>query len=142
MSFHSSASRLEFKGYQSVYEVSSKFILYLLLASSMDFRNPLWFRFAQSFLYSTWISYENVLVPGWFQSCPSNPSFCYFFPPFSLMTFFMYWSTVMFDDSGANNFSTMAFIIRIIFICLLFIWGWIWVRPGHILFALSAAIFP
>jgi hypothetical protein len=37
MIFHSAASKLDFKGYQAVYEVSSKFILYLLLASSMDF---------------------------------------------------------------------------------------------------------
>jgi hypothetical protein len=37
MIFHSTTSKLDFKGYQAVYEVSSKFILYLILASSMDF---------------------------------------------------------------------------------------------------------
>jgi len=37
MIFHSVASKLDFKGYQAVYEVSSKFTLYLLLASYMDF---------------------------------------------------------------------------------------------------------
>jgi len=61
MSFHSSGSRLDFKGYQAVYEVRSKIIiiLYLLLKLSMDFRLDIIYSsviFAQSFHCCTRVS--------------------------------------------------------------------------------------
>jgi len=71
MIFHSAASKLDFKGYQAVYEVSSKFILYLLLASSMDFNLCLCYFYQaltslMAFFFMCWIMHQRhcLMVQG------------------------------------------------------------------------------
>lgn len=126
MSFHSSASRLAFKGYQAVYGVSSIniIIVHLLFASSMDFRNPLWCSYlcSPSFMRPCFLqlylnSLKNVLVGSYSGlttlACAFGP---YELPHdiFGLLNV----STIKYYGLRANCFSGIAFNIHAAFYLL------------------------